>query len=72
MGITEDCLYVLSNSKQIQARSDIIIFVGTYRDTNRELLNESFQHTAFIAETGSHPPCCCCARSSRGITADCL
>ena len=35
-------------------------------------LNEACQHTAFIAETGSHPPCCCCARSSRGITADCL
>lgn len=24
--------------------------------------------SAFIAETGSHPPCCCCARSRRGIT----
>jgi len=30
------------------------------------------QHTAFIAETGSQPPCCCWARSKSGITADCL
>lgn len=38
----------------------------------KEQLQSIGQHTAFIAETGSHPPCCCCARSNKGMTADCL